>query len=64
MSAYTLPVQHCPICRQLGVRLQVRQPLSLDAQCTACGWYYTSAAHRAVLRALTNRPDWRVAVAP
>jgi hypothetical protein len=57
--SYTLPVQHCPICRAPGQRLQARQPLPLDCQCTACGWYYTSTAHRAVLRALTSGPDWR-----
>jgi hypothetical protein len=61
-ASHTLPVQHCPICRAPGVRLQTRQPLPLDAQCTACGWYYTSTAHRMVLRALTSRPDWRAEV--
>jgi hypothetical protein len=64
MTGYTLPVQHCPICDAPGVRLPRRASLALDAECTSCGWFYTSTAHRAVLLALTSRPDWRAEVGP
>lgn len=58
MSEYALPVQQCPTCKEPGRRLHTwRRGLPLDAECTSCGWYYTSAAHWAVLRALAKRPE-------
>lgn len=61
---YTLPVQHCSLCRAPGVRVQVMRRWHsaarglYDAQCSGCGNRYTSAAWRMVLRALTSRPVW------
>jgi Zn-finger nucleic acid-binding protein len=57
MAEYRLPVQHCPICDGPGTRVSKRYPLSLDAFCPKCRWYYTSTAHSAVLRALAKRPE-------
>ena len=43
----------CPICGGAGLRIP--DMLALDCTCTACGWHYTSARSRSLLRALTRR---------
>ena len=66
-KAFSLPVQSCPICSAPGRRIAYGRPrLSLDVQCTseACGWYYTSAASRMVLKALAARRVAARAVQP
>lgn len=47
------PVQLCPVCNCPG-ELAGGKSLATDARCTACGWYYTTTARRAVLQALTR----------
>ncbi len=49
------PVQLCPICGCAGEFVGARcGPLALDAECTSCGWFYTTTARKAVLAALSR----------
>jgi uncharacterized protein (DUF983 family) len=49
---------HCPICGAQGERDMARGRLALDCTCTECGWHYTSAWARAILRACTRPERW------
>lgn len=42
----------CPLCSAPGTRTIER--LALDCTCSACGFFYTSARSRGILRALTR----------